>query len=203
MNVYRCASVLFCFAAAALVRAQPPAPAANAEPPRLRLEDAFLAGTPERVEVNGRIIVVADLARQARESGVADDQIARHCLEQVVLSVLQEQLEQKKAWLDDGAYEAAYAEYAKPFDSTPFTVEIIATKFKGYPGLSAYQQRWRVVESVARSLPKDAFDDQALAAEAERSRDLLGGSGIEVELWFHEAAAGEFGHHEPLTADIA
>src|SRR5262249_51814234 len=150
--------------------------------------------------VNGRIVVVADLVRTAQEAGIADDRIARHCLEQLVLTVLREQLEKKKAWLDDDDYKAAYADYAEPYDKTPFTVKVIATRFKGYPSLEDFQQRWRVVESVARSLPKDAFDDKALAAEADRSRDLLSGSGIEVELWFHEAKAGSQGQRDFAAA---
>lgn len=81
------------------------------------LEDAFLAARqlPERVEINGRILIVADLVRAAREAGVADEGIARSCLDRVVLAILRDRLVQTKAWLDDAAHEAAYAEYAEPY----------------------------------------------------------------------------------------
>lgn len=185
-----------------LLRAQVPALEPAPSPPCFWLEEAFLAGPrlPERVEVNGRIVVVADLVQQARTVGIADDLVARHCLEQLVLTVLRDRLVQQQAWLDDAAYERAYAAYAAPYDSTPFTVEVVATFYKGYPSLECFQQRWRVMESCARSLPKDALDDASLAAEAARSRDLLAGSGIEVELWFHEAAPGEHGQRDFAAA---
>ena len=38
-------------------------------------------------------------------------------------------------------------EYRQPYDSTPFTVEIIATRFKGYPCLEAFRSRWRLISS--------------------------------------------------------
>jgi len=190
------ATVLF-----TLLRAQAPDPV-KAQPPRLRLEDAFLAGArlPERVEVNGRILVVADLVQEARDAGIDDGHVARECLESLVLTVLREQLERRKAWLDDDAYEAAYSAYAEPYDKTPFKVSVIATRFKGYPSLACFQRRWRVMESCARSLPAEALGEQSLADEAVRSRDLLLGSTIEVELWFHEAAANDNGQRDFAAA---
>lgn len=168
---------------------------------RLALEATILGGAPAAAsfEANGSVIELDALHRKLIEEHGAGP-APRLLLERVVLQVLKEELVRQKAWLDDDDYEAAYAEYAKPYDETPFTVNVIATRFKGYPDLQVFQQRWRVLESFVRTLPADAFGDAALAAEAKASRDLLVGTGLTAEWWFHPAAMAADGRLDFATA---
>jgi hypothetical protein len=147
---------------------------------------------PERIEVRGRILLVADFIAAAREQGVAADDVARTVLDNLLLAVLTEELQHQKTWLSDADYDEAYAAYASPYDTTPFTVEVVATRLNGYPDLATFQRRWRVLQSFVRA---NKLDDPPLAelqAEAKLSHDLLTGAAVEAEIWIHEA---------PLAAD--
>ncbi|MBL8755051.1 MAG: hypothetical protein JNK15_17235 [Planctomycetes bacterium] len=168
---------------------------------RQQLEAAFLGGAPavESIEANAQVFRIADLRRN--ESG--EDVGARMAMERFVLQVLRQELERKGAWLDDKAYAEAYAAYADRYDRTPFTVKVLATRFKGYPSLEAFQQRWRVQECFRRTLPKEAFDDAALAKEALASNDLLVGNGVEIDLWMHPAPPQDDGRFDFAAAEAA
>lgn len=181
--------------------AQRPDAAARSGVTRLQIEATFLGGSPEvdAVELNGRLLRPTELRRN--EAG--EDLGARAAMERFVLTTLQQELERRHAWLDEAQYEAAYDEYRGPYDSTPFTVKVIATRFKGYPDLATFRARWRVFECFRRTLPKDACNDAALAAEAERSRDLLVGTGVEIECWLHAATQQDDGRRDFAAAEQA
>lgn len=168
---------------------------------RLQIEATFLGGSPavEAIELDGRLLRPAEL----RRNDAGEDIGARAAMERFVLTALQQELERRHAWLDDETFEAAYDEYRGPYDSTPFTVKVIATRFKGYPDLATFRERWRVFECFRRTLPKDACNDAALAAEAERSRDLLVGTGVEIEWWLHPATQQDDGRRDFATAELA
>lgn len=164
---------------------------------RLTLEATLLGGAPAAtaLECNGRVVRIRELDPERRVEGGP-----RAALEAFVATLLRDELDRRHAWLDDDAYDAAYAEFAEPYDSTPFTVAVIATKFRGYPSLEVFQQRWRLRESFARTLPETAFDDAALAAEAERSRALLTDATVDVEWWFHPAPVAADGRGDFAAA---
>jgi hypothetical protein len=186
-----------CIALPASLLGQRPDAAGKGGVSRSQLEATFLGGAPavESIEVNGTVLRLADLQRDAGgELG------PREAMERFVLAVVQAELERRGAWLDDKAYEDAYDEYRKPYDDTPFSVKVVATKFKGYPSLEAFQQRWRVFESLRR-LPRDARDDTA--KEAEQSRDLLVGNGVEIECWQFPAAKQADGRRDFAAAEAA
>lgn len=184
---------------AATLPAQRPDTAARSGVTRLQIEATFLGGAPaaEAIELDGTLVRPADLRR-----GEADADLGpRMAMERFVLPALQHDLERRGAWLDDEKYEAAYDEYRKPYDSTPFTVRVIATRFKGYPDLAAFQQRWRVFESFRRTLPAAACGDEALAAEAALSRDLIVGTGVEIDCWLHPAGELDDGRRDFTAAE--
>ncbi len=167
---------------------------------RQQVEATFLGGVPaaEAIEANGSVHRLADLRVEA-----GNDIGPRAAMERFVLAVLQAELERKRAWLDDAAYGAAYDTYSERYDNTPFTVKVIATKFKGYPDLETFQRRWRVFESFRRTLPADALGEAALADEAKQSRDLLVGNGVEIEWWLHGAAVQDDGRLDFAAAEAA
>lgn len=194
------AAALAFFCLGALAPAQrSDAPAKNGVS-RQQVEATFLGGAPavEAIEANGAVHRLADL-RVVNSNDIGP----RAAMERFVLAVLQAELERKRAWLDDAAYGEAYDTYSERYDNTPFTVRVIATKFKGYPDLETFQRRWRVFESFRRTLPADALGEAALADEAKQSRDLLVGNGVEIEWWLHAAAMQDDGRLDFAAAEAA
>jgi len=68
-------------------------------------------------------------------------------------------------FISDEEFTSRYDTYREPYDSTPFTVEVIATRFKGYPCLEAFRARWRLISSYT-DLIKEEITDEALQAHA-------------------------------------
>lgn len=199
--------VLFAAAALTLLAALPaqrPDAGRKSGLSRLEFEAIVLGGAPAApaLEIDGEIHDLAALRKRLEEAGVPPADVPRRMLDELVLGMLQHDLEKQKQWLADAAYDEAYAEYAKPYDTTPFTVKIIATRFKGYPDLETFQRRWRVQQSFVRTLPATTWSDEALDHEAELGKALLGYTGIEADLWFHEAKPQE-DHRRDFAAATA
>jgi hypothetical protein len=178
-----------------------PAPAKPTVVDRALLEALFLGGVPavDALEVDGEILAMAELGRGADGEPLAP----RDALEALLMRVLRADLERRGAWLGDDAFERAYADFAQPYDKTPFTVRVVATKFKGYPSLESFRRRWRVAESFVRAQPADALGDAALAAAAASARPVLASVGIDVEWWEHEAPLQPDGRRDFAAANAA
>ena len=84
-----------------------------------------------------------------------------------VREALRQVLVEKGVYIDDETFTQRYDEYREPYDSTPFTVEVIATRFKGYPCLEAFRARWRLISSYT-DLIKDEITDENLQAHADK-----------------------------------
>ncbi|MCA8964357.1 MAG: hypothetical protein H6838_02010 [Planctomycetes bacterium] len=150
--------------------------------------DAILRGPapdPALLEVNGSMVSGDDLRRRCGELQ-ADP--AQHLPQVLILDVLTEELRRTGKALDDEQLAEAYEEYRKPYDATPFTVKVIATRYKGYPSLDAFVARWRVFHAFERSLGE--IPREQLLQEVKRSNDFLCDGAVKVELWFFAA------HHE-------
>ncbi|MCR9248288.1 MAG: hypothetical protein NXI31_24940 [bacterium] len=173
---------------------------APAEGTLQKLEDALLGGGPtvERIEFNGVMHEVRALRRPHEDPDLAPCDIAWCAFESLILDTLRADLVRQGKWPDDEAFAAAWADYCKPYDDTPFSVEVIATRFKGYPDLDTYRERWRVQHAYVTSLGKGAFAPQALQAEVSNptSGAHLRGDGVTAELWFHPAVAGPDGRRD-------
>lgn len=101
------------------------------------------------------------------KKGLYVQDLERAVQEVVVREALKQELIAKGAFLSDEEFMRRYDEYRQPYDSTPFTVEIIATKFKGFPCLEAYRSRWRLVASYGEMI-KDEVNDENLQAHADK-----------------------------------
>lgn len=101
------------------------------------------------------------------KKGLYVQDLERALQEVMSREALRQALESKDAWLSDEEFTRRYDEYRQPFDTTPFTVEIIATRFKGFPCLEAYRARWRLVASFTEMI-KDELTDENLQAHAEK-----------------------------------
>ncbi|MBX3462173.1 MAG: hypothetical protein KF830_03305 [Planctomycetes bacterium] len=128
--------------------------ASHGLPPEVVLQVNDLQwGTEEAFDYVKQGLYVQDLERAIQEV------VAREAMRQELVAA--------GAYLSDDEFRRRYDEYRAPFDSTPFTVEIIATRFKGYPCLEAFRARWRLVASYAEMI-KDEIDDERLQAHAEK-----------------------------------
>ncbi|MEC7726237.1 MAG: hypothetical protein VYD05_12020 [Planctomycetota bacterium] len=110
-------------------------------------------GTEEAFDFVKKGLFVHDLERAMQEVAV------REALRQELIS--------KGVYVSDEEFTRRYDEYREPYDSTPFTVEVIATRFKGYPCLEAFRARWRLITSYA-DLIKDEINDENLQAHADK-----------------------------------
>jgi hypothetical protein len=116
--------------------------------------------------VNGREWKTAEAFESVR-SGLYYQDLERAMIELVVREALRQELDKHDSFLSDDDFRAAYKEYSQEYDNTPFTTEVIAVAFKGYPSLEAFRQRWRLMRSFENFIKKDINDDN-LKAHAER-----------------------------------
>jgi len=101
------------------------------------------------------------------KKGVFMRDLERARQEVAVREAIRQELIAKGVYVSDEEFTRRYDEYREPYDSTPFTVEVIATRFKGYPCLEAFRARWRLITSYS-DLIKDEINDENLQAHADK-----------------------------------
>lgn len=101
------------------------------------------------------------------KKGLFVQDLERAMQEVAVREALRQTLVDKGVYVTDQVFHERYDEYRKPYDDTPFTVEVIATRFKGYPCLEAYRARWRLMTSYS-DLIADEINDENLQAHADK-----------------------------------
>ena len=117
------------------------------------------------LSVNDRNWPTADAYREI-ESGLFVQDLERAVAEVAIRKALEQALIKSGNYLSDADYRAAFEIYRKQYDDTPFTTEIIATAFKGYPSLEAFRQRWRLIASFEKMIEADMNDVEKLQAHA-------------------------------------
>ena len=113
-------------------------------------------------------------------SGLFQQDIERALLEVTVREVLRQALANAGSYLSDEEFRKEFDEYRQEYDNTPFTTEVIAVNFKGYPSLEAFRQRWRLMRSFERLIAKDINDDN-LQAHAEKFKSFFGEGSVSVD----------------------
>jgi len=101
------------------------------------------------------------------KKGLFVHDLERAMQEVAVRAALKQELIAKGVFISDEEFTTRYDTYREPYDSTPFTVEVIATRFKGYPCLEAFRARWRLISSFS-DLIKDELTDENLQAHANK-----------------------------------
>lgn len=101
------------------------------------------------------------------KKGMFVQDLERAMQEVAVREALRQELVEKGVYVSDEEFASRYEEYRQPYDTTPFTVEVIATRFKGYPCLEAFRARWRLITSFADMI-KDELTDENLQAHADK-----------------------------------
>lgn len=101
------------------------------------------------------------------KKGMFVQDLERAMQEVAAREALRQELVTKGAYVSDEEFQKRYEEYRQPYDTTPFTVEVIATRFKGYPCLEAFRSRWRLITSYADMI-KDEINPANLQAHADK-----------------------------------
>ncbi|MBM4060278.1 MAG: DUF3450 domain-containing protein [Planctomycetes bacterium] len=145
-------------------------------------------GTEEAFSFVKKGLFVQDLERAMQEVSVRE--------------ALRQELAGKNVYVADEEFQRRYEEYRQPYDSTPFTVEVIATRFKGYPCLEAFRARWRLITSYA-DLIKDEFDDERLQAHANKFGAFFADGQVSIDMIPFQGRNPKTGAWEPDGMDKA
>lgn len=113
--------------------------------------------------------------------GLYVQDLERAMQEVVVREALRQELQEKGAYVGDEDFQKRYEAYRTPYDTTPFTVEVIATKFKGYPCLEAFRARWRLITSYGDMI-KAELTDENLQAHADKHAAFFGDGNVNIDL---------------------
>ncbi|MCB9879867.1 MAG: hypothetical protein H6835_19930 [Planctomycetes bacterium] len=136
------------------------------------------------------------------KKGLYVQDLERAMQEVAVREALRQELVAKGAYVSDEDFAARYDQYREPYDSTPFTVEIIATRFKGYPCLEAFRARWRLITSYA-DLIKDEITDENLQAHADARSAFFADGQVDVSVIPFQGRNKQTGAWEPEGMDRA
>lgn len=132
------------------------------------------------ISVNGRTWAT-DEAFEFVKQGLYVQDLERALTEVVVREVLRQLLEKEGAYVSDEEFHRRYEEYRQPYDTTPFTVEVIATRFKGFPCLEAFRARWRLITSY-QNLIADEMDDKHLQAHADKFAAFFADGQVSIDM---------------------
>lgn len=147
----------------------------------LRVND-FEWSTVDAFEFVKKGLFVQDLERAVQEVAVRE--------------ALRQELVAKGAYVSDEEFKKRYEEYRKPYDSTPFTVEVIATRFRGFPCLEAFRSRWRLITSFSNLLQAEMTDEK-LQAHADKRAPFFADGQVDVSLLPFQARNPQSGGWEP------
>lgn len=139
-------------------------------------------GLPPEVvlSVNG-IEWRTDDAFEFVRKGLFVQDLERAMQEVVAREALRQELVSKGVYISDEEFHTRYETYRQPYDTTPFTVEVISTKFKGYPCLEAFRARWRLMASFG-DLIKAEMTDENLQAHADRRAGFFGDGSTNIDI---------------------
>ncbi|MBL8732613.1 MAG: peptidyl-prolyl cis-trans isomerase [Planctomycetes bacterium] len=130
------------------------------------------------------------------KKGLFVQDLERAIQEVCVREALRQELAKNSVLISDEEFQRRYDEYRQPYDSTPFTVEVIATRFKGYPCLEAFRARWRLITSYA-DLIKDEINDENLQQHADKRQAFFADGQVDVTLLPFQARSPRTGAWEP------
>ncbi|MEO6598173.1 MAG: hypothetical protein ABIP94_25800 [Planctomycetota bacterium] len=136
------------------------------------------------------------------KKGLYVQDIERAMQEVVVREALRQELTAKGFYISDEEFARRYDEYRQPYDTTPFTVEVIATRFKGYPCLEAFRSRWRLITSYGDMI-KDEMTDANLQAHADKRAAFFADGQVDVSLIPFQGRNPKTGAWEPDGMDQA
>ncbi|MBL8723851.1 MAG: hypothetical protein JNK49_07375 [Planctomycetes bacterium] len=130
------------------------------------------------------------------KKGIYVQDLERAMQEVAVREALRQELVAKNCYVSDEEFQRRYEEYRQPYDSTPFTVEVIATRFKGYPCLEAFRARWRLITSFGDLIAKE-IDDAHLQAHADQFGAFFADGQVSIDVIPFQGRNPKTGAWEP------
>lgn len=130
------------------------------------------------------------------KKGLYVQDLERAMQEVAVREAIKQELEKHDAYVSDEVFHERYEAYRQPYDSTPFTVEVIATRFKGYPCLEAYRARWRLQTSYADMIA-DEINTENLQAHADKYAAFFADGQVSIDVIPFQARNPRTGAWEP------
>ncbi len=139
-------------------------------------------GLPPSVvlQVNGRVWRTEDAIR-ALSLKIKPEDRERALIEIILQTAAQKALQDAGAWMSEEEFKKAYEEYKKPYEGSPFSVEVVALNFKGYPSIEAFKRRWKLEKAFERMIASEINDDN-LKAHAKKVKAFLGDGRVSVDL---------------------
>lgn len=152
------------------------------------------------LSVNGRTWKTAQAFEIVRPGLFLQD-IERAMTEMVVREALKQELTELDAYMPDEAFRTAFDESHQQVGNTPFTPQVIATAFKGYPSFEAYRQRWRLMRSFENTIAEDLNNDtlqehgtkfSRFFSDGQTSVDVIQflGKDVKTGAWLPDGMAG-------------
>jgi hypothetical protein len=130
------------------------------------------------------------------KKGLFVQDLERAMQEVVVREALRQELVQNGVYVSDEEFTRRYDEYREPYDSSPFTVEVIASRFKGFPCLEAYRARWRLITSYSDLIASEITDEN-LQAHADKRAAFFADGQADVSIIPFMAKSVTTGAWEP------
>ncbi|MCA8941832.1 MAG: hypothetical protein KDB80_04665, partial [Planctomycetes bacterium] len=139
-------------------------------------------GLPPEIclKVNEQTWSTEDAFEHVRRGLYAQD-VERAIAEVTIREALRQELDKAGAYLSNDEFRQLFDEYRQQYDSTPFTTEVIAVNFKGYPSLEAFRQRWRLMRSFEKMIENE-ITDAALEEHAEKYKAFFGNGQVVVDV---------------------
>lgn len=132
------------------------------------------------MRVNGQDILTSDVFTEiAPTIDVQELDHAQKWLMKVELAA--EVLDQMGFWMSDEEFATAFAEEDAKY-SPPFTLEVIARNFKGFPSMEAYRTYFRLKESYRRMIADDLTDEVLNGHVERRAGPLIGLATVQPEI---------------------
>lgn len=132
------------------------------------------------MQVNGNDILTKDVFTEIAPT--IDTQELEHARKWLLkVELASRVLDQLGFWMSDEEFAEAYAAEDAKY-TPPFTLEVIARNFKGFPSMEAYRTYFRLKESFRRMVEADINDANLQAHAERRAGPLIGLATVQPEI---------------------
>jgi hypothetical protein len=88
--------------------------------------------------------------------------------------LLRQALQASGHYLDDLTFHKLYDEHEEPYRGSPFSLELVARQYKGFPSMESYRQHFRLQESFRRKIADEVTTEKLKEHLDRRAGRLIG-----------------------------
>lgn len=122
-----------------------------------------------------------DEAFAALRGNLTVEDLSRALQEVVVRDAIRQELAARGCLMAGEEFIRRFSDHRQAHEATPFPIEVLATEFKGYPGIEAYRARWLLIQSHADSIVGE-LDEARLQAHADARAAFFTNGRVGVDL---------------------